>query len=181
MGRETADFINTAVAEGVQCGLGLGTSLARKIYESKLPFKGLSLLNAAYKYKVPVYVFVAIGTDIVHQHPSFDAQATASGSIRDFYALAGHIEKLDKGGVVLNFGSSVIMPEVFLKALNLCRNAGGRAKEITCANFDMIHHYRPAQNIVLRPTAGAGRGYYIIGHHEIMLPLLAQAVIEKIG
>jgi hypothetical protein len=179
MGREVADFINLAVREGVSSGLGLGNCVARKIYESKLPHKELSLLNAAYKYEVPVYAFVAIGTDIIHQHPSFDAGATASGSVRDFYGLARSVEKLNNGGVVLNFGSAVIMPEVFLKALNLCRNAGGRVKDFTCANFDMQYHYRPAQNIVTRPVMTGGKGYYIIGHHEIMLPLLAQAIAEK--
>ncbi len=143
-------------------------------------YKNLSLLYNAYKYKVPVCVYVAIGTDIIHQHPSFDASLTGEASYRDFRTLVENIPQLNDGGVVLNFGSTVIIPEVFLKALNLARNLGAKAKNFTAANFDMIYHYRPQQNIVARPTQDTGKGYYIIGHHEIMLPLLAQAVIERI-
>lgn len=180
MAKETADFINRAVKEGVRDGLGLGEAVAQKISPAKLPYKNLSLLYNAYKYKIPVCVFVAIGTDIIHQHPSFDPSLTAEGSLRDFRCLSEEITGLNRGGVVLNFGSSVILPEAFLKALNLSRNLGNPVKDFTAANFDMIYHYRPAQNVVIRPTASGGRGYYIIGHHEIMLPILAQAIIEKI-
>ncbi len=180
MGRETADFINNAVTAGVADGLGLGYAVASKISASKLRYKDLSVLYNAYKYKVPVCVHVAIGTDIIHQHPSFNAALTAEGSQRDFYLLAENICGLNNAGVVLNFGSAVILPEVFLKALNLARNLGNKVKDFTTANFDMIYHYRPFQNVVLRPVGAGGKGYYIIGHHEIMLPLLAQAVIEKI-
>jgi hypothetical protein len=180
MCRETADFINNAVREGVSAGLGLGYALAKKISEAKLPHKNLSILYNAYKQKVPVCVHVAIGTDIIHQHPSFDAGLTGEGSMRDFRELVECVLGLNKGGVVLNFGSAVILPEVFLKALNLARNLGNQVKDFVTANFDMIYHYRPAQNVVSRPVMSGGRGYYIIGHHEIMLPLLAQAVIEKL-
>jgi hypothetical protein len=180
MGKETADFINSAVKEGSNRGLGLGYSVACKISESKLANKNLSLLYNAYKNKIPVCVFVGIGTDIIHQHPSFDAALTARGSQKDFYTLTENIRGLNKGGVVLNFGSAVILPEVFLKALNLARNLGSKVCDFTTANFDMIYHYRPSQNVVSRPVLSGGRGFYIIGHHEIMLPLLAQAVIEQI-
>ena len=180
MGKETADFLNNAVKEGVRSGLGLGEAVAEKITGSRLRYKNLSLLASAFKFKIPVCVFAAIGTDIIHQHPSFDAALTGEGSLRDFHLLVENVCRLDKGGVVLNFGSAVILPEVFLKALNLARNLGNRVKDFTAANFDMIYHYRPAQNLVSRPVAGAGNGYYIVGHHEIMLPLLAQAIIEKI-
>jgi len=180
MGRETADFINEAVSNGVGEGFGLGESLAKKISESKLRHKELSLLYTAYKYKIPVCVFVGIGTDIIHQHPSFNAALTAEGSLRDFYSLVDNVCRLHKGGVVLNFGSAVILPEVFLKALNLARNLGNKVTDFTAVTFDMMYLYRPAQNICSRPVASGGKGYYIIGHHEIMLPLLAQAVIEKI-
>ena len=180
MGKETADFINQAVKDGVTEGLGLGSAVGKMIADEKLPNKNLSLLYNAYKYNVPVCVFVGIGTDIIHQHPSFDAGLTAEGSLRDFHTLAENICSLNQGGVVLNFGSAVLLPEVFLKALNLARNLGNKVKDFTTANFDMIYQYRPAQNVVIRPTNSGGRGYYIIGHHEIMLPLLAQAVIEKI-
>jgi deoxyhypusine synthase len=180
MGKETADFINNAVTEGVRSGLGLGYAVAGKMSESNLRYKKLSLLCNAYAYKVPVCVSVAIGTDIIHQHPSFDAALTGEGSLRDFRSLTEEITGLDNGGVVLNFGSAVILPEVFLKALNLARNLGNSVKNFTAANFDMIHQYRPQQNVVCRPTEGSGKGYYILGHHEIMLPLLVQAIIEKI-
>jgi len=180
MGRETAEFINGAVKEGVRDGLGLGASVAKKISESKLKHKNLSLLYSAYKYKVPVCVFVGIGTDIIHQHPSFNAALTAEGSVRDFYLLTENIGGLNNGGVVFNFGSAVVLPEVFLKALNLSRNLGSKARDFITANFDMIYHYRPAQNVCLRPVLSGGKGYYVIGHHEIMFPLLAQAIIEKL-
>ena len=123
---------------------------------------------------------MGIGTDIIHQHPSFDASSTATGSLRDFHILVENIRALNQGGVVLNFGSAVLLPEVFLKALNLARNLGNKVKDFTSANFDMLYQYRAAQNVVSRPTASGGKGYYIIGHHEIMLPLLAQSVIEGI-
>ncbi len=180
MGRETADFLNTAAREGAGKGLGLGYSAAAAMAQAKLPHRDLSLLCSAYSHKVPVCVYVAIGTDIIHQHPSFDAAATAQGSIRDFHTLVEQICRLNNGGVVLNFGSAVILPEVFLKALNLARNLGNTVKDFSTANFDMIRHYRPSQNVVSRPVESGGKGYYIVGHHELMIPLLAQAVIEKI-
>lgn len=180
MGRETAEFLNLAIKEGVSQGLGLGYAVAKKIAESRLKNKDLSILYQAYKRKIPVCVFVAIGTDIIHQHPSFDAGLTATGSHRDFYTLTEQIARLNSGGVVLNFGSAVILPEVFLKALNLARNLGNKVKDFTTANFDMIQHYRPAQNVVGRPVQAGGKGFYIVGHHEIMLPILARAVIERI-
>jgi len=180
MGKETAAFINTAAKEGVEDGLGLGYAVASRIAAAKLPHKNLSLLYNAFKYKVPVCVHAAIGADIIHQHPSFDASLTGEGSLRDFKILVENVIKLNKGGVVLNFGSAVILPEVFLKALNLARNLRFKVQDFTAANFDMIYHYRPAENLVSRPVAPSGRGYYIIGHHEIMLPLLAQAIIERI-
>jgi deoxyhypusine synthase len=180
MGKETADFLNRAVSEGVAAGYGLGEAVASKIAGAKLRYKNLSILYQAYQHKVPVGVYVAIGTDIIHQHPSFDAALTAEGSLRDFHLLVNEVRRLNQGGVILNFGSAVILPEVFLKALNLARNLGYKVQNFTAANFDMIYHYRPAQNIVCRPVMGAGKGYYIIGHHEIMLPLFAQAITEKI-
>ena len=182
MARETADFLNSAIKEGVSSGSGLGYAVAEKINNSRLRYKNLSILYNAYKNKIPVCVFVAIGADIIHQHPSFDAALAGEGSFRDFHLLVENICALNNGGVVLNFGSAVILPEVFLKALNLARNLGYKVKNFTTANFDMIYHYRPLQNVVSRPVESgrSGSGYYIIGHHEIMLPLLAQAIIEKI-
>ena len=180
MGKETADFINSAVKAGVETGFGLGYAVANKMATADLANKNLSLIYNAYKHKVPVCVFVGIGTDIIHQHPSFDAASTGVGSLRDFHILVENTCSLNRGGVVLNFGSAVLLPEVFLKALNLARNLGNKVKDFTSANFDMIYQYRAAQNVVARPTSSGGKGYYIIGHHEIMLPLLAQSVIEKI-
>ena len=180
MGKETADFLNCAASEGVKKGFGLGYAVANAIATTDLANRDLSLLYNAYRYKVPVCVFVGIGTDIIHQHPSFDAASTATGSLRDFHILVNNIGSLNQGGVVLNFGSAVMLPEVFLKALNLARNLGNKVCDFTTANFDMIYHYRPAQNVVSRPTNAGGKGYYIIGHHEIMLPMLAQSVIEQI-
>lgn len=180
MGRETAEFLNSAAKEGVSRGLGLGYAVAEKIHASRLKHKELSILCQAYRLGVPVCVFPAIGTDIIHQHPSFDAALTAEGSLRDFHRFTEELYRLHRGGVVLNFGSAVILPEVFLKALNLARNLGKQVKDFTTANFDMFYQYRPSQNIVSRPVMAGGKGYYIIGHHEIMLPLLAQAVIERL-
>lgn len=180
MCKETADFLNNAIKKGVQEGLGLGDAVASKILNSKLRYKHLSILYQAYKNKIPVCVFVAVGTDIIHQHPSFDAGLTGEGSLRDFHSLIKNISGLNNGGVALNFGSTVILPEVFLKALNLARNLGNKVRDFTTANFDMLYHYRPFQNVVSRPVEVGGKGYYIIGHHEIMLPFLAQAIIEKI-
>ena len=180
MGKETADFLNNAATEGVKKGFGLGYAVAHAIATSRLPHKDLSLLYNAYIHKVPVCVFVAIGTDIIHQHPSFDAASTAQGALRDFHIFTENIPRLNQGGVVANFGSAVLLPEVFLKALNLARNLGNPVRDFTTANFDMIYQYRPAQNVVTRPVLSGGKGYYIIGHHEIMLPLLAQAIIEGI-
>lgn len=176
MARETADFINSAIKEGVGEGLGLGASVGLKIERSQCKNKTLSIAYACRKKRIPLTVHVAIGTDIVHQHANFSGRDTGEASARDFRMLAEVVARLDAGGVLLNFGSAVMMPEVFLKALSVARNLTGRVKNFTTANFDMNFHYRCQENIVSRPTHGAGRGYYIVGHHEIMMPLLAAAV-----
>ena len=180
MSRQTAEFLNNAINEGVSRGKGIGYAVGEKIGKDKLKFRDLSILYNAINYGVPVTVHVAVGTDIIHQHPSFDGAFTGKGSQRDFHALVRMVSQLDKGGVVINFGSAVVLPEVFLKALNLSRNLGFRVKDFTTATFDMIHHYRPQQNIVHRPTYKSGKGYYIIGHHEIMLPMLVWAINERL-
>jgi hypothetical protein len=181
MNRRTAQFLNQAISRGVYRGLGLGEAVGQAMIRQRLPFKNLSIIYQAIRSKIPVTIHIAIGTDIIHQHPGFNAGLTAEGSLRDFRVLVEMVSRLGQGGVLLNFGSAVILPEIFLKALNLARNLGFRVKNFTTANFDMIYHYRPAENIVRRPVIPGGKGYYIIGHHEIMLPLLAQAVIEKTG
>lgn len=180
MGRETAEFINNAVTEGSSAGQGLGYAVGSRIRGRGFPYSRLSVLRAACDHGIPLCVHVAIGTDIIHQHPSFDPAAAGRASYADFLTLVEEIRGLNGGGVLLNFGSAVIMPEVFLKALNLARNLGAKVKDFTAVNFDMIQQYRPAQNIVRRPVLPGGKGYYIIGHHEIMLPLFAQAVIDRL-
>lgn len=180
MGKETAEFLNNAVNEGVSRGLGIASSVGNAIARKRLKYKEHSILHCCYKEDIPACVLVAIGTDIIHQHPSFSGAAAGEGSQRDFLLLVKSIVKLGNGGAVLSFGSNVVLPEVFLKALNLARNIGHNVYNFTSVNFDMIYHYRPAVNIVSRPTQDSGKGYYIIGHHEIMLPLLHRAVVERI-
>lgn len=181
MGKETAEFLNKAIQEGADEGLGLGESVGRAIAYKNLKYKNHSILYHCYQEKITATVHVAIGTDIIHQHPSFDGASTGEASQRDFLKLVEIVGAIGNGGVVLNFGSNVILPEVFLKALNLARNVGCKVNNFVTANFDMLYHYRPAVNVVSRPTQGSGRGYYIIGHHEIMLPLLHRAIIERIS
>lgn len=152
---------------------GLGEGIGQFLVQSKAKFRKYSLLTAAYELRIPATVHVGIGTDIVHQSPYFDPAATGEATFTDFKILAEEVSRLHNGGVVLHFGSAVILPEVFLKALSVARNVKGKVENFTTANFDMIQHYRPSMNIVLRPTEGSGKGYSFTGHHEIMLPLLA--------
>jgi hypothetical protein len=139
-----------------------------------------SLVAKAYDHNVPCTIHVALGTDIVHQHPSADGAAIGDASLRDFRILANTVSQLGGGGVVLNFGSAVIMPEVFLKTLAVARNLGYPVHGFTTANLDMIQHYRPTVNVVQRPVLGSGKGYALTGHHEIMIPLLAVAIYEQV-
>ena len=180
MAKETALYLNGAIGEAVEREIGAGQAIGQVIDEEKLRFKDLSLLYNCVKQSVPATVHIAIGTDIIHQHPSCDGANLGEASLRDFHNLIEVVSDLGDGGVVLNIGSSVILPEVFLKALNVARNLGHKVKDFTACNFDMMHHYRPFQNVVKRPIKSGGAGYTIIGHHEIMIPLLAQAIIEKI-
>lgn len=179
MARETPEFINGAIREGVEQGLGLGESLGRKILHANLPHAALSIMAAGSRMGIPITVHVAIGTDVIHIHPSTDGAAIGEGSHRDFKILSSVISKLE-GGVYLNLGSAVILPEVFLKALTLARNLGHHVDHFTTVNMDFLQHYRPTVNVVNRPTRRGGEGYTLIGHHEIMFPLLAAAVLEKI-
>jgi hypothetical protein len=177
MSRETGEFINKALVKGMTDGAeGYAEALAKKLIAVKARNRKVSLLARCYDLKVPVTVHAAIGTDIIHQQPSMDGAATGEMTFRDFKVLINSVKDLIHGGVVLNIGSAVILPEVFLKALTVARNLGHRAGGFTTANFDMIRHYRPTMNVVERPTQGGGRGYQFIGHHEIMVPLLAAMV-----
>ena len=180
MARETALYINGALEEAAEKEIGAGQAIAEVIADEKLSFRNQSLLYNALEEDVLSTVHIAIGTDIIHQHPSFDGASAGEASLKDFHNLIEEISGLGDGGVVMNIGSSVILPEVFLKAVNIARNLGYKVKDFTAANFDMIQHYRPYQNVVTRPVKSGGKGYTIIGHHEIMLPLLAQAIMEKI-
>jgi hypothetical protein len=176
---ETAEFINEAIREGVPQGLGLGESLGGKLLDENLPHAGLSIMAAGSRVGIPITVHVAIGTDVIHMHPSTDGAAIGEGTYRDFKIFSSIISKLE-GGVYLNLGSAVILPEIFLKALSLVRNLGHRVDHFTTINMDFLQHYRPTVNVVNRPTRKGGKGYSLIGHHEIMFPLLAAAVMEKI-
>jgi hypothetical protein len=179
MARETGEEINRAIVAGDREGLGLGASVGRYIERRRgTKFKRLSILAAAWRLQIPATVHVAIGTDIVHMHPSCDPAAVGRGSHLDFRILAGEVARLGGGGVYLNVGSAVLLPEVFLKAVTLARNLGHPIKDFTTANFDFIQGYRPNTNVVNRPTRGVGRGYSLTGHHEIMIPLLAAMLIE---
>ena len=180
MAKETAEFINGAINRGVEEGMGIGISVGERILKERLPLSNISILASAAKYNIPVTVHVAIGTDIIHQHPSCNGAAVGEGSLIDFRNLIYSVIRLNRGGICINFGSAIILPEVFLKALNIARNLGHSVKNFTTANFDMITHYRPEMNLLKRPTTGGGRGYNIIGHHEIMMPLLYQMIIEKL-
>jgi len=182
MSKETGDFINKALVKGFSEPLeGYGEALAKKLIALRAKHRSISILVTCYESGTPVTVHAAIGTDIVHQQPSMDGAATGELSFRDFKILANSVKELKNGGVVLNIGSAVILPEVFLKALTVARNLGFKARGFSTANFDMIRHYRPQVNIVERPTQKSGRGYNFTGHHEIMVPLLAAMVKLKLS
>ena len=178
MADETGRMMNAAMADGVARGLGAGRALG----ESALAFpnKHLSIMATGAEIGAPVTVHIGIGTDIIHQHPTTNGAVLGEASYRDFQTFAAVCAQLE-GGVVLNVGSAVIMPEVFLKALTIARNLGHKVEKFTTATFDMTRHYRPSENVQRRPTALGGKGVCIIGHHEINLPLLFAAVSEAVG
>jgi len=178
MAADTAQFVNAAAVRAADRDEGFGEATGAMLIEEKPPYLDRALLAASYRLKIPYTLHVALGTDIVHQHPSADGGAIGSASLRDFRILAATVADLGNGGVVLNLGSAVIMPEVFLKALSVARNLGNTVCNFTTANFDMLQHYRPNENVVKRPVLSGGRGYSITGHHEIMIPLLAAAIHE---
>ena len=178
---ETGRGMNDAFTAGMQNGWGMGEALGRALETEQLSNPELSVLLAAARKAIPCTVHAAIGAEIIHQHPSSNGAAIGDTSHRDFRRLAASLPALHDGGVVLNLGSAVIMPEVFLKALTIARNLhGGKPTGFTTCDLDMQRHYRPRVNVVERPTAGGGKGYEITGHHEIMVPLLCWAVIEAI-
>lgn len=175
---ETGRFLNEAATAGAADDLGLGEAVGRAIVGIDPDHSRASILHQAYAARVPVTVHVALGNDIPHIHPSVDGAALGATSMRDFRLLCSVVAGLDGGGVYLNFGSAVILPEVFLKAVTVVRNRQ-RLEEFSTANFDFIQHYRPLTNVVRRPTAGTGRGFALTGHHEIMIPLFAATVLTE--
>ncbi|MCZ6485395.1 MAG: hypothetical protein O6826_06840 [Acidobacteria bacterium] len=179
MARETGEFLNQAISKGAQAGQGIGESVGDflKQYDTKYP--ELSLLLKAHQKDIPLAVFIAIGTDIIHNHPKASGEAMGKGSQIDFRIFTQQVSLLNEGGVYLNLGSAVILPEVFLKAVSLVRNAGQPLKNFTTANLDFIQHYRPTKNVVERPVLEGGTGIALTGHHEIMIPLLAAMLIHS--
>lgn len=177
---ETGDFMNAAMIEGARRSEGLGECWGRALEEANAPHRDVSLLASAWRLGLPATVHVAIGTDTIHHHPRCDGAALGETSLRDFRVLAAGLAEA-RGATVFNFGSAVLMPEVFLKALSVARNLGASLEGLTTVNFDQIQHYRPRVNVVERPTRAPGAcGYAITGHHEIMVPLFAGAVIAAL-
>jgi hypothetical protein len=182
MAEETGRDMNGAIAAGAREHRGLGEALATYLAQrAQLADAGVSVLVACAKLGVPVTVHAAVGADIIHQHPTADGAALGATSHRDFKRLAGALPDLDDGGVVLNLGSAVVMPEVFLKALTIARNLnGGKPTNFTACDCDMQRHYRPRVNVVERPTLAGGRGVQLTGHHEILFPLISWAVLSRL-
>ncbi len=176
---ETGRRMNAALKDGVERGLGAGRALGEAAIAAKFPNLGLSILATGAALDIPVTAHIAIGTDIIHQHPTTSGADLGEASYRDFQTFAAVCARLE-GGVVLNVGSAVIMPEVFLKALTIARNLGHKVERFTTATFDMTRNYRPAENVQRRPTRLGGQGFYIVGHHEIMIPLLFAAITEEL-
>ena len=179
MAEETGRLLNEAISTGTRAGLGIGQAVARALADRQPPFAHLSIVAAAARLNIPLTVHVAIGTDIIHMHPAASGAAFGEGSLRDFRHFVANVAKLE-GGVYLNCGSAVVLPEVFLKAVALARNRGLALTDLTTVNLDFVRLYRPQTNVVTRPTAGTGRGFSLVGHHEIMIPLLAAAVTSGI-
>ena len=180
MWEETGKLMNEAIQHAANTGIGMGEALGKKLITLDAPYNTYSLLAAGIQYDFPITVHVAIGTDIIHQHPSANGAAIGEASFTDFRLLTELVTQLEDGGVVLNFGSAVILPEVFLKALTIARNLGHTVSHFTAADFDMNQQYRPVENVVKRPTEMGGKGYTFTGHHELMIPLLVQAIKSRL-
>jgi hypothetical protein len=179
MAQETGAFLNEAIRQGAKKGQGLGYSVGEHMLNAALPYTEFSLLAGAARMKIPLTVHVAIGTDIIHFHPAVDGAAIGKTSHRDFLMFATMVSCLE-GGVFVNLGSAVILPEVFLKALTLARNLGFTVRDFTTVDMDFIRQYRPMTNVVKRPTLEGGKGFSITGHNELMFPLLAAGLIEAL-
>ena len=176
---ETADAAFDAIAGGERSGYGLGEALGARLVERRAPHRKLSILCEAYRHDVPVTVHVAVGTDILHQHPGFDGATWGRLTARDFRIFAERVRALGvDGGVALNIGSAVLLPEVLLKAFSIARNLGAPFERLTTCTMDMVRHYRPEENVLRRPTAFGGRGIRLVGHHELLVPLLYSALLS---
>lgn len=170
---ESPAAMNAAICSGAAQGKGMGAALGQALVEQPAEYSHLSILASGVRCQVPVTVHVSIGGDTIHMHPGADGAAIGQTSLADFYLLAGILQDLGSGGVYINIGSAVVLPEVFLKALNLARNLSSEAiTGFTTVNMDMIQHYRPLENVIRRPAGESGQGYTLTGHHEIMVPLL---------
>ncbi|HEX5544355.1 MAG TPA: hypothetical protein VFX10_02595 [Nitrospira sp.] len=182
MAEETGRILNEAIVRGAKDGQGLGEAIGYYMNQTthQFPNRAVSILSTGARLGIPVTVHVAVGTDIIHMHPSADGAAIGATSLLDFRRLTAVVAGME-GGIYLNVGSAVILPEVFLKTLSLGRNLGHPITDITTVNMDFLSHYRPQTNVVRRPTQKGGQGYSLTGHHEIMLPLLAAAVLEELG
>jgi hypothetical protein len=181
MVHETPCLMNDAIQKYTSTQVGLGTAIGRALAEGVYPYKEYSLLAAAFTYQVPVTVHVAIGTDTIHMHPSTNGALLGQATYTDFQRLTLLLRGLHDGGCYWNIGSAVLLPEVFLKALTLCRNLGYPVDGFLTVNLDMLQQYRPEYNVVRRPTQDGGRGYSLTGHHEIMLPLLYTMILEALS
>jgi hypothetical protein len=179
MAQETAEMLNESINSGREKGLGLGEALGEMISASEFPYKQMSLLGTAYELNIPVTVHVAIGTDTIHFHPKTRGDVLGELTLKDFFLLCAVLEGLEGGGIFINVGSAVVLPEVFLKALSFVRNKGKTPEDFTTAVFDFIHHYRPHHNVVKRPHGKRGKGFYFIGHHELLIPLLAASLKSR--
>jgi hypothetical protein len=177
MADETGRVLNDVITKGVADGLGIGQSVGRFLISRRPPYANASIFATAARLEIPVTVHVAIGTDIIHMHPAASGAALGEGSLRDFRYFVTNVGRLENG-VYLNCGSAVVLPEVFLKAIALARNRGVTFSNLTTVNLDFMRMYRPLTNVVARPTANSGKGYSLVGHHEIMIPLLAAALID---
>lgn len=176
MAQETGEMLNNAINSGGKKGLGLGEAVGEMLAGSDFPYKKISLLWTAHKLGIPVTVHVAIGTDIIHFHPKVKGETLGKTTLQDFFLFCTLLEKLEGGGVYINIGSAVMLPEVFLKAVSFVRNKGKKLQDFSTAVFDFIHHYRPYQNVIKRPLVKKSKGFYFIGHHELMIPLLTASL-----
>ena len=176
---ETGIFLNVALKVGLEKKFGAGEAIGNYLISSKFPYNQHSILYKAYKLNIPVTVHPAIGTDFIHYHPHFDGAVAGALAEADFLLFSSVVSKISDGGIYMNIGSAVILPEIFLKALAFCTAQGIELKNLYTAVFDFNKHYRPYENVVSRPVLNGGKGYYFIGHHELMIPLLAAALLSS--